>query len=122
MVNGLGSSLEQFRKDLDSLSPDDSNELLWQMLRTARLPARMRSEKRRWRFHNYLVRRRAWQQLVGMGTKRFCKMCDPLSSGRLHAPDDHRKLLTGHKVPSKYLDADAFFNFLYHHVAEPLAD
>ena len=112
--------VKMFHADLAMLGRDDQDDLIWDMLRRC-LPDRD-TGLRKFRFGCHSVCQKAWKRLVGMGSYRLNRMVEALDSGRLHPPEDQRRKKACHLVTEKYLDVDAFFNFLYHYVAEPLAD
>ena len=112
--------MRKFREDMDMLSREEQEAIVWEMIRKcctmSKDPLKMK-----WSFGEDEVCRQSFKKLVGIGSPRFHKICEAFSSGRLCPPEDQRKMKVGPGT-DKYLDVDSFFNFLYHNVAEPLAD
>ena len=111
----------EFQAGMAKLSREDQDDIIWEMLRRC-THVLDNPKKSMWLFGDQQVCRHAWKRLVGIGSSKLNKMCEAYRSGRLRPPEDLRRLKAVSKVPEKYLDADGFFNFLYHYVAEPLAD
>ena len=120
VLGAIGREVKELREDLRKLGAEERDDFLWDLLRASKSASD--NYRSQWLIRGIPVCRRSWKQLVGIGSKKLGKMCEALSSGRLRPPEDQRKLNRGTKLAEKYLDADSFFNFLYHYVAEPLAD
>ena len=57
----------------------------------------------------------------GIGKRKFLKFVDAINHGQLAPPDDGRSMRHARDVP-KTDHARSFFQFLYDHLAEPLAE
>jgi len=113
--------LQQLRHAMNNVSSGDREDFIWDLVRAS--TSEPRPDGRKYKLLNSFVCRRAWKTLVGLGSGRMQKLQKALSSGCLRPPEDQRKMpCSSRAVSEKFLDADAFFNFLYHNVAEPLAD
>ena len=120
VLGAIGRELAELHEDLRKLGAEERADFLWDLLRASKSASD--NYRSQWLIRGIPVCRRSWKHLVGIGSKKLCKMCEALCSGRLRPPEDQRKLNGGTKLAEKFLDADSFFNFLYHYVAEPLAD
>ena len=116
------SRLQGFRTDIAQLNAEEKDDIIWGVLRRCKHLSEGPIKKTVWMFGEYQVCRRAWKVLVGIGSSKLHRMCEAYNCGRLQPMENQRKLKDLRKVPEKYLDVDSFFNFLYHNVAEPLAD
>ena len=116
--HGSGTRLAELRENVQKMPPSEQDDFLWDLVRASR-PSESRPH---WILLGEPVCRAAWKSLVGIGSTKLNKFLAALGAGHLRPFEDQRKHNGKNKVGEKYLDADGFFNFLYHYVAEPLAE
>jgi hypothetical protein len=115
-----GTELEELQGSLNKMTLTERDNFLWDLVRASL--NKEDSGRRQWRLMGVPVCRRAFKDLVGLGNKKMKRLCEALNKGMLRPFEDQRRHNGAAKMPDKYLDVDSFFNFLYHYVAEPLAE
>ena len=115
-----GQELDKLQASLDKMTATERDDFLWDLVRASQ--NKEDSGRRHWRLKGEPVCRRAFKDLVGLGNKKMKRLCEALNVGMLRPFEDQRRHNGLHQTPNKYLDVDSFFNFLYHYVAEPMAE
>ncbi len=118
------AEIGELHRVLDSMTKHQRDDFLWDSLRRSMSVKEEKEDRRVYVFKGTPICRVALRRLLRMGSDKFQNMSQAMVSGSLRPPEDMRKKgLTGYmRNADKGDDVDAFFNFLYHNVAEPLAD
>ena len=74
-----------------------------------------------WQFVGVRVCQPAFLNLLGVSKSHYARRGESILQGSIEAPVDGRSIRRIRDKPA-IMNADAFFNFLYLHVAEPLAE
>ncbi|CAK9037692.1 Uncharacterized protein SCF082_LOCUS22283 [Durusdinium trenchii] len=111
-----------FKKKLSDMTTQERDRflytMLWDMHKTkdgkfARLTS--------WQFVGVRVCQAAFLAFLGVSKTHYARRVESILEGSIEAPMDGRSIRTIRDRPAM-MNADAFFNFLYLHVAEPLAE
>jgi hypothetical protein len=106
---------------------NEKEDFLWDLVRGSRCADDKDGQgdkegRLAWQLKGMRVCRRAFKTCLGIGNKKIRKLCEALQLGMQKPFADQRWHNGSHQVATKYMDVDSFFNFMYHYVAEPLAD
>ena len=118
----LAAKVTAFKDQLSSMATRDRDRFIYSMLWDMHKKEDGRLERvTAFQFLGIRVCQTAFLQFLGVSKTHYTRRVESILKGLIEGPVDGRSIRKIREKPAM-MNADAFFNFLYLHVAEPLAE